>query len=189
MLWMLTPEKKRNLARFSAPNPWAGGATANWSFDKCFDGGPAPAYAALDSNEDSLPHRFALRAEGEKEYRALPDSLAALWLKGSLPSESLPALLHSLEPRLIRSDYIRLSTMNPIQRGIRTWAAPVFGVFLLVLAISMFTSGESSTGLVMLLIAALAIGAPLALFSKFNARRREQQEWALSTATAKRAGA
>jgi len=98
MIWVFTPRKPKRVANCAALDPWNEGKKTDFSLDKCFDGGIVPAYAAMD--EDSIPHRFALRSREEKQHRALPDSLAALWLKDHIKAEQLPALLHQLEPKL-----------------------------------------------------------------------------------------
>ena len=178
MIWLYTPKKVVHLTQFAAPDPWNQGVTTAFDLDKCFDGGFAPSYAAFE--EDSLPHRYALRSHLDQQHRALPDSLAGLWRKQIVPPEQLPSLLHQLAPSLQRSDYIRLSTMNPMQRGIRTWAAPFFGVFLLLLGLIELKANEPSLGGVMIILGLLAIALPLFIISKLNGRRHQQASWALA---------
>jgi hypothetical protein len=130
-MWIYTPKKVQNLAHFTAADPWHGDQPTSFDLDRCFDGGFVPDYAAFE--DESLPQKFAIRSELEREHRVLPDSLVALWRGGKVPVERLPALLKGLEPNLKRSDYIRLLSMNRLQRGIRTYAAPSFGVFVLLI--------------------------------------------------------
>ncbi|MBC8164953.1 MAG: hypothetical protein H7Y20_03650 [Bryobacteraceae bacterium] len=178
MIWLYTPKKVVHLTHFVAADPWNEGKQATFDLDKCFDGGFVPAHAAFD--DESIPHRFAIRSRDEKQHRALPDSLAALWRKESVPADQLPALLRQLEPSLERSDYIRLSTMNPLQRSIRTWGGPFFGVFLILLGVSQLNANETTTGGVMVALGLLAIGLPLFIISKLSGRRKQQASWALS---------
>lgn len=188
MLWLYTPKKVIQLASFTAPDPWNENKSSTFRLDQCFDGGVVPAYAALE--ETSIPHRFAIRSQAEKQHRVLPDSLAAIWKSNKLPAEALPARLKDLEPTLKRSDYFRLATMNPMQRAIRIWAAPVFGVFLIVLGVALFNSGSGTEGAILLLAGLLAIAIPLAIFAQLNRRRKEPTEWALGlTGAAKSASA
>src|SRR5262245_21861867 len=173
-MWMYTPKKVQNLAHFTAADPWNGNQQTSFELDRCFDGGFVPDYAAFD--DESLPQKYAIRSGLEQEHRVLPDSLASLWRSGKVPAERLPALLRGLEPNLTKSDYIRLLTMNRMQRGIRTYAPPVFGGFLTLMGLPLLAI-EWEVGVVM-----VAIGVGLTVFAvktvrRLNARRQQQSDW------------
>jgi hypothetical protein len=180
-MWLYTPKKVQNLVHFTAPDPWHGNQQTAFDLDRCFDGGFVPDYAAFE--DESLPQKYALRSELEREHHVLPDSLASLWRSGKIPAERLPALLKGLEPSLVKSDYIRLLTMNRMQRGIRTYAAPIFGGFLALMGLPMLAI-EWEVGVVI-----VGLGVGLTVFAvklvrKLNARRKQQSDWALSQSMA-----
>jgi hypothetical protein len=183
-MWIYTPKKVQNLARFTAPDPWHDNQPTSFDLDRCFDGGFVPDYAAFE--DESLPQKYALRSALEREHRVLPDSLASLWRGGKIPPDRLPMLLKGLEPNLTRSDYVRLLSMNRMQRSIRTYAPPSLGVFLLLIGIALLFV-EVETGAVMMAIGALLIAIPVRIMRRLNARRRQQTDWALGQSSASHA--
>lgn len=128
MYWIYTPRKTENLASFEAPDPWHAGQPTSFTLDRCFDGRYVPDYSAFD--DQSIPHRYAVKSALDGEHRALPDSLAGLWLEKRVAADRLPALLNALEPELQRSDYFRLMTLNRLQRGIRIYGMTVGGAIV-----------------------------------------------------------
>lgn len=178
MILAYTRSGARNVANFNASDPWRENKSARFFLDQCFDGGIMPAYAAFD--EESKPHRYALRAENDQQYRALPDSLSALWRTRKVSPEHLPGLLKDLEPGLVRSDYIRLSTMNAHQRAIRTYAVPVYGTLMILLGLPFLAQNDSATATILIGIGMSAIVLPLVIIGRLKARRAQQSNRALS---------
>lgn len=178
-MWIYTPKKVQQLAQFTAADPWNGGQRVQFHLDRCFSRGFVPDYSAYD--DESLPSKFAIRSELDKAHRVLPDSLASLWRSGKVTPERLPALLRGLEPNLKRSDFIRLLSMNKMQRGIRTYAGPSFGGFLLVLGMALLLDKElAATGAGMIAVGVLLAAVTVRIMRRLNARRKEQTDWALS---------
>jgi hypothetical protein len=185
MFWILTPKKTQTLARFEAPDPWNGGRLTRFTLDRCFDGGPVPDYSAFD--DDSIPHRYAIKSANGDGHRALPDSLAGLWREKKVHAEQLPSLLHRMEPTLRRSDYFRLMTMNRLQRGIRLYgmkygAALVGAISALIgLALCLVPPPDRDpvTGVAMLLVAVPVFIVPGRFVHRWQTRRSEQAAWAL----------
>jgi hypothetical protein len=98
------PRWVRTAQRFAAADPWHRSAPTELSVE---------AYIMLDRRAQEITplmragaiEVFAVRSEIDGVARFLPDSLCHLWKSGKLPAESLPVLLHELEPGLVKTDY------------------------------------------------------------------------------------
>lgn len=182
MYWIYTPKKTQTLARFETTDPWNGDQRTSFQLDRCFAGGFVPDYAAFD--EQSIPHRYALKSALDREHRALPDSLAALWRDGRVAPENLPRLLGDLQPELERSDFFRLMTMNRLQRGIRTYAFLVLGVVVSLLGLGsmLMSPPEPAAGVVLIGAGVLFMVFPIRFVRGWQARRTQQMKWALERA-------
>ncbi|MGH2360562.1 MAG: hypothetical protein ACRDGM_08480 [bacterium] len=172
------PSRIQKLAQFSAADPWNDNRPTTFVLDRCFDGGYVQDYTVLE--DESLPQKYAIKSELEPDHRVLPDSLAWLWRSGKIPTERLPALLKGLEPNLGRSDFIGLLTMNRVQRGVRTYAPQVLGVFVFLLGAALLLVPDLATSVVMMAIGILVIALTRGIVGRLNARRKRQMDWALS---------
>src|SRR5690242_13761122 len=103
MFWVYQPKSFQNLARFTAPDPWNGSRPAVFELERCFSRSVLPN----TYEQEARPHKYAIRSGIDRQCRILPDSLTALWKDRRIDAERLPALLKSMEPDLIRSDYVR----------------------------------------------------------------------------------
>src|SRR5437879_10134517 len=109
-MWIYTPRRVENLAHFNAADPWNGNQQTPFDLDRVFIRSIVPDRTNLE--DESKPHKYAIRSALEQHHRTLPDSLVSLWRDGRIPVEHLPPLLKGLEPNLKRSDYIKLLRMT-----------------------------------------------------------------------------
>ena len=181
MLVTYAPSLTETLDRCVAEDPWNHRRRAVFSIRQHFAGGPMPPHAGVD--ERSRMQRYSIQSSIDAVDRALPDSLVGLWLRGKVPSEQLPLLLHGLAPQLSRSDYWIHNALNPIQRAVRRWAAVAGGALIGGLGLSML-GGDMPAGLAMLGCGLLTSGGSLALARRFSGRRRRQIDWVTRWVTA-----
>jgi hypothetical protein len=181
-MWIYTPRRVQNLERFRAADPWNGNQEIMFSLDRVFIRSLVPDRTNLE--EESKPHKYALRSELDRHHRTLPDSLASLWRDGKVAAARLPALLNGLEPNLRRSDYIKLLSMTRLQRAIRTYAPPVLGALVVLVGLALWFDDPSS-GAVMMAIGILIAVLATTTIRRLNARRKQQIEWALNQSVAR----
>jgi hypothetical protein len=100
----LVPRRVRTEARFQAPDPWNGGAPAEFSIETYY-------YVPEHVREVSCPWRWGstplhgLRSGIDGVERFLPDALSHLWKVGKVAAEALPGLLREIEPDLAQTDF------------------------------------------------------------------------------------
>ena len=182
-MWIYTPRRVENLAHFNAADPWNGNQQTPFDLDRVFIRSIVPDRTNLE--DESKPHKYAIRSALEQHHRTLPDSLVSLWRDGRIPVERLPPLLKGLEPNLKRSDYIKLLSMTRLQRIIRRFAPSSIGLIFALVGLAV-TLDDAGTGIVMMIIGALILVACEAITRQLHARRKEQMEWAMGQPSASR---
>jgi hypothetical protein len=121
------PVRVQTLRRFSAPDPWHDGRTAEWTLNlyrivaesMARNGRPATIPVLTDSEKISGDPRQALLRgdeaigiEVDGWYRLLPRELGRLWARGEVADMLLPHLIKAMEPRLRRRDFLRPMSRN-----------------------------------------------------------------------------
>lgn len=135
--------RAQTLRSFKAIDPWDGGRERQeWTLnlyrivaDNAARPGKAIAVPALSPQERIIedPRKALLSAdealgiETDGWHRLIPRVLARLWARGDVGDVALPPLIHALESKLRRRDFLR-----PIARGGLWMIAAVLGTLAVV---------------------------------------------------------
>ena len=125
----------REIATFSAPDPWTQTPATTWHLDLCVitavlrgtvDSAVARAERAARKDSPGPGGRALARGEAlalwqtpSGKSRMLPRMLSASWQRGECPTELLPATLHAIAPRLNWSDF----SIGGALRSVAHWLA------------------------------------------------------------------
>jgi hypothetical protein len=168
---------------FVAADPWNGGKRAEFTveFYKIVHEYAGRENAAHLERLHGADH-FSIRSSAGGQSHQLPDSLSDLWRSKRVAKESLPRLLHELQPSLRSYDYSRILHHRRIEgRGGRYALCPLSFMIIFLFAFLNDRSAVFAMGFVFCGL----VGLGILLWSRFfprwlRNRCREQMEWILA---------
>jgi hypothetical protein len=186
----LKPARLRTEGKFTAPDPWNGGRSTEWSIE---------GYVWVPARWRGVPRgmlkkpaaSYALRSEIDGVERFLPDSLGHLVRTGGVPPAALPRLLAEIAPELSKVDFKPMLRLN-VRRNMRIAAAVALAclagyLILRATATVPVPIGDRGPFYRMVLVTVGATGmvclALLGPLAESRLRRRERQmAWAVERA-------
>lgn len=105
MIIKLVPKFVKTVATFSARDPWNGERETGFHLDAYVRVPETRPNMRVSATMKPVRYLLALAPASGGEPRLLPESLAELWRRKEVADQRLPAILHSIEPRLASSDF------------------------------------------------------------------------------------
>jgi hypothetical protein len=167
---------------FVAADPWNKGESAQFTVEcyKIIRPDWGRAYGARLAKVHGVDlYKFRSSAGGPS--RPLPESLTELWRSKRVATESIPQLLHDLQPSLCKYDYYRF-----LHHRIFEWAGAIYSLCLLgvmiflLIAIPNEAAGAIFAPLTFGLLALASLFVSIFIPRRFRNRCRQQMEWILA---------
>jgi hypothetical protein len=119
---------------------------------------------------------YAIWSDADDVERFLPDSLCDLYRHGQVPAASLPHLLKSIEPGLVRSDYLGLYQSAAFRSGAQLYAFVFVILTLLALFIVVMTETPRLRAIAVMICVIGVFGAAYHWMFRRKLNRRAAQQ-------------